>query len=46
VSAECGEVWLPTDEERWSAYLDTDRAPVFYRPKCAERERGEWRWRE
>jgi hypothetical protein len=38
--AECGEVWLPADEERSSAYLDTDS------PECAEREFGEWRWRE
>jgi hypothetical protein len=22
--AECSERWLPGDEERWSAYLDTD----------------------
>jgi hypothetical protein len=22
--AECGEVWLPADEERWRADLDTD----------------------
>jgi hypothetical protein len=43
--AECGEVWLPADEERWS-YLDTDSVLVFYRPEWAEREFGEWRWRE
>jgi hypothetical protein len=22
--AECGERWLPDDEDRWRAYLDTD----------------------
>ena len=44
--AECGEVWLPTDEERWIAYLDTDSVLVSYCPECAEREFGEWRWRE
>lgn len=41
--AECGEFWLPADEERWSAYLDTDDELVFYCPECAEREFGEWR---
>ena len=44
--AECGEVWLPGDEGRWSAYLDTDGEIVFYCPEWAEREVGEWRWRE
>jgi hypothetical protein len=44
--AECDEVWLPADEERWSAYLDTDSVLVFYCLECAEREFGEWRWRE
>jgi hypothetical protein len=36
--AECGEVWLPGDEDRWKAYLDTDDELVFYFPDCAERE--------
>jgi hypothetical protein len=36
--AECAERWLPTDEERWRAYLDTDDELVFYCPECAERE--------
>ena len=45
-SAECGERWLPGDEERWRAYLDTDSELVFYCPDCGEREFGEWRWRE
>jgi hypothetical protein len=36
--AECGEVWLPADEDRWRAYLDTDSELVFYCPTCAERE--------
>jgi RNase P subunit RPR2 len=36
--AECGEVWLPADEDRWRAYLDTDSELVFYCPQCAERE--------
>jgi Zn finger protein HypA/HybF involved in hydrogenase expression len=44
--AECGGVWLPADEDRWRAYLDTDSELVFYCPECAEREFGEWRWRE
>jgi hypothetical protein len=37
---ECGEVWLPADEERWRAYLDTDDSLVFYCAECAEREFG------
>ena len=36
--AECREVWLPRDDERWRAYLDTDDEVVFYCPECAERE--------
>jgi hypothetical protein len=39
--AECGEVWLPADEDCWKAYLDTDDELVFYCPKCAEREFGD-----
>jgi hypothetical protein len=38
--SECLEVWLPGDEERWRAYLDTDDELVFYCPECAEREFG------
>jgi uncharacterized Zn-finger protein len=38
--AECREVWLPDDHERWRAYLDTDDELVFYCPYCAEREFG------
>jgi hypothetical protein len=38
--AECGELWLPIDDDRWRAYLDTDSELVFYCPKCAERELG------
>jgi hypothetical protein len=30
--AECGEVWLPADDDRWRAYLDTDDDLVFYCP--------------
>lgn len=36
--AECLEVWMPGDEERWRGYLDTDDVLVLYCPKCAERE--------
>ena len=39
--AESLEVWLSGDEERWSAYLDTDSEIVFYCPECAEREFGQ-----
>lgn len=38
--AECGAVWLPADEDRWGAYLDTDSELVFYCPECADREFG------
>jgi hypothetical protein len=41
--AECGEFWLPDDQERWSAYLDTDNEVVFYCPDCAGREFGDRR---
>jgi hypothetical protein len=37
---ECLERWLPGDEERWRAYLDTDGELAFYRPKCAQHEFG------
>ena len=40
--AECGEVWLPADEDRWS-YFDKDDEIALYCPECAEREFGEWR---
>jgi hypothetical protein len=39
--AECGEVWLPADEDRWRAYLDTDGDLVFFCPGCAERGLGD-----
>ena len=40
--AECGEFLLPTDEDRWEAYLTDDEPPelAFYCPACAEREFG------
>lgn len=37
----CLDVWPPTDEDRWRAYLDTDDKLVFYCSECAEREFGE-----
>ena len=37
---ECGESWLPNDDERWRAYLDTNSELVFYCAECAEREFG------
>jgi hypothetical protein len=30
--AECKEVWLPADEDRWRAYLDTDDEPRLLLP--------------
>jgi hypothetical protein len=38
---ECGRVWMPNDEERWSAYWVGDgpeEALAFFCPDCAERE--------
>jgi hypothetical protein len=32
------EIWLPADEDRWRAYLDTEDELVFYCPGCAARE--------
>jgi hypothetical protein len=29
MSAECGKVWLPADEDRWQAHLDTEDELVF-----------------
>jgi hypothetical protein len=39
-SAECGAVWLPADDEHWTAYLTDDDPPelAFFCPECAERE--------
>ena len=39
--AECGELWLPIDDERWRAHLDTDDELVFYCRECADREFGD-----
>jgi hypothetical protein len=38
--AECGERWLPADDEHWSAYHTDDEPPelAFYCPKCSQRE--------
>jgi hypothetical protein len=30
--AECGERWLPDDEDHWRAYFDTDDVLIFYCP--------------
>jgi hypothetical protein len=43
--AECGVLWLPADEGRWSAYLggndlDEPGELAFYCPDCARREFG------
>jgi hypothetical protein len=37
---ECGAVRLPTDEDRWKAYLTDDEPPelAVYCPECARRE--------
>jgi hypothetical protein len=38
--AECDDRWLPDDDDRWRAFLDTDDELVFYCPECAAREFG------
>jgi hypothetical protein len=42
---ECGEVWLPADEDRWQArWIDdggADEVLVFYCHDCADREFGD-----
>lgn len=45
--AECGAVWLLADEKRWQAWLASDSLDelpevVFYCPRCAEREFGDY----
>jgi hypothetical protein len=45
VCEECRKLWLPADEEHWSAYWIDDGDEdclVFYCPECVEREFG-WR---
>ena len=40
---ECGEFWLPADEERWHCHVVDDGPDdelVFYCPDCAVREFG------
>jgi hypothetical protein len=41
---ECGDAWLPADEDRWQARWTDDVGPdeklVFFCPACAEREFG------
>jgi predicted RNA-binding Zn-ribbon protein involved in translation (DUF1610 family) len=41
--AECGAHWLPTDGERWAAYLTDDEPPevAFFCPNCTELEFGD-----
>jgi hypothetical protein len=38
---ECGDVWLPVDDERWRAYVDNESGLVFYCATCAAREFGD-----
>jgi RNase P subunit RPR2 len=38
--AECNQVWLPADEDRWQAHFDSEDDLVFYCRECAEREFG------
>ena len=36
--AECGDVWLPADMDRWRLRLDIDDDLVWFCPECDERE--------
>lgn len=38
--AECGERWLPADEERWRLVLVDDAELVWYCARCFEEEFG------
>jgi len=39
--AECGDVWLPADTDRWKLHLDVDDDPVWFCPDCDAREFGD-----
>jgi hypothetical protein len=39
--AECRQVWLPADEDRWQCHLTIDDELAFYCPHCAAREFGD-----
>ena len=41
--AECGDLWLPDDAERWEAHLTDDDPPglAFFCVRCAEVEFGD-----
>jgi hypothetical protein len=36
--AKCVDLWLPDDQERWRAYLNTDDEIVILPLECGERE--------
>ena len=40
--AECDGLWLPADDDCWSAYHTDDEPPelAFFCPECSEREFG------
>jgi hypothetical protein len=38
--AECGDVWLPADRDRWRLRLDVDEELVWFFPECDWREFG------
>jgi hypothetical protein len=38
--AECGDVWLPADRDRWRLRLDVDDELVWCCPECDWREFG------
>ena len=38
--AECGDVWLPADRDRWRLRRDEDDELVWFCPECDWREFG------
>jgi hypothetical protein len=39
--AECGDVWLPADTDRWKLHLHVDDDPVWFCLDCDAREFGD-----
>jgi RNase P subunit RPR2 len=38
--ADCGDVWLPADRDRWKLHFDVDDELVWFCSECDEREFG------
>jgi len=39
--AECGDVWLPADTDRWKLHLDVDDDPCGFARTATPREFGD-----